>query len=293
MSYIQIQGDNTELPFYEITHKKDSSSSEDNTDSDDSSSSASSSSLDDVDILEKARNSNINNRKSLLVEEEERKRKKKQSVIKQKTNTKQTEKQMPKATEYLIKLLTRDPKTRSKEDLKILMGFLFDYFRKVLFNSDKETQNKNYSDAVIEQIVMDLFRTTVRLQTFQFGEIVANYNQPLDFIGMVLRGNCIVKIPYDKVSKTMTIKEYFRYIYCLSAQATVELDGQYSVNRCIITDYNCNHPKVIEIQEKKKELEQEKLKAMKDPQLAKMFSESGVITQEVVMETNTVIADST
>lgn len=99
------------------------------------------------------------------MDDEERKKRKKISLEQRKSKFKKIVKTIPRAPEHLFKLLTRDPKTRSKDDVKILMGFLSDYFRKVLFNSDKDTQNKNYSDAVIEQIISKLFRTTVRLQT--------------------------------------------------------------------------------------------------------------------------------
>lgn len=85
----------------------------------------------------------------------------------------------------------------------------------------------------------------------------------------------------------MTVKDYFRYIHGLPAQATVDLDALTSVNQTIIIDYNTQHPIVLEIQEKKRELDFETQKAMKDPQLSKLFSEADLAMQQTIKEATT------
>ena len=57
-------------------------------------------------------------------------------IEEQKKKEKNTQKYMLPPIELLQKLLTKEPRTRSKEDIRHLVSFLSNYFKQLLFSSD-------------------------------------------------------------------------------------------------------------------------------------------------------------
>lgn len=58
---------------------------------------------------------------------------------------------------------------------------------------------------------------------------------------IVLKGQAIVRVPYDGVSKTMTVRKYLRYLHDLPSSCKDPLDeAGTNMNQNIIQDYNQN-----------------------------------------------------
>ena len=88
------------------------------------------------------------------------------------------------ANELFMKILSKEPRTRNREELKYMHGFLHDYVEEILFQNCK---NK-YTDNQKDQIIVDLFKTSLRLVNYNKGHRFINFNQVQNQICIILKG---------------------------------------------------------------------------------------------------------
>lgn len=157
--------------------------------------------------------------------------------------------------EYLIRLLLKEPRSRSKEDLKVLQGFLFDYLRDVLFGraghgSEERHPGAGLTENSMNSIVLDLLKTTVKLVAVPVDQRLAEYDKPLENAYIVLKGQGLVRIPYDGVQRTMTVRKYLNYLYQLPANTVDPVHVMIKTkNPNIVIDYNENANFMVRLRE--------------------------------------------
>lgn len=68
-------------------------------------------------------------------------------------------------------MLKKEPRARSKEDLKALEGYLTEYLKKVLFDPlSSGEQYKKFTDQQQEMIIQEILRNSVKLHSIPFGQ---------------------------------------------------------------------------------------------------------------------------
>lgn len=123
------------------------------------------------------------------------------------------------AGDYLMRLLAKEPRSRSKEDIKLLQAFLHPMLKKLLFETtvtsesgEKRPLPRHFPEAADDAIIADLLRSTLRIQSVPAGERLINYGEQVDGILVVLRGQAVIRVPYDKLTKRMSLRHYFQYV---------------------------------------------------------------------------------
>ena len=61
----------------------------------------------------------------------------------------------------------------------------------------------------MEQIIIDVLRHSMKVKTIQAGDRIINPGDVSTSINIVLKGNALVRIPYDNIKTKMTVKKYF------------------------------------------------------------------------------------
>lgn len=67
-----------------------------------------------------------------------------------------------------MRLLFKEPRSRSKEDIKILQSLMHELLKDILFGPSQANKYK-FTDSSINIVITDLFKTTVKLVTAPFG----------------------------------------------------------------------------------------------------------------------------
>ena len=86
---------------------------------------------------------------------------------------------------------------------------------------------------------MDLLRNSLRIQAVEKGQRIANYGEMMNKILIVFRGQAMIRIPFDNLSKRMILKHYYEYVHSLAPGSEDPMEkGKGKQNQNVIKDYN-------------------------------------------------------
>ena len=189
-------------------------------------------------------------------------------------------------------LLKKEPRSRSKEDIKFLHHHLSGYLKKLIFSNapakidplatmkkDKEPaqahqkmykawRDDKYGAQVKDQIILDILKGTLKVQAIPRGERTLNCGDVLQQICIIAKGNAVLRIPYDNDRKEMTVKEYFQYIkndfIDENPVASVSKPSFKCANKNVMIDYNPELAEIKEIKEVYRNKEMQRLREEKN-----------------------------
>lgn len=153
-------------------------------------------------------------------------------------------------------------------------AYLSEYLKTILFpqsSSGRSSQAKKYTDAQQDHLVQELLKNTVRIQSIPFGKRFAEYGQTSDEIMIVLKGQALVKIPFDKFHKQMSVKDYLSFVREGGGEEDPDVLGELPANQNIIHDYNLQNPLVLAFHQEKQNQESFRDKEFKNYEVTKLI----------------------
>ena len=130
-----------------------------------------------------------------------------------------------------------------------------------------------YTEQFKEQVILEVLKNSMKVSMIPVGERFIKPGDVSTSIVVILKGNALVRIPYDNIKTRMTIRRYFQYLIDDHTEqdplAVVLRPNFKTPNQDIMFDYNEGLKEIIEIKEvyRKKEaqrIQEEKNRLMND-----------------------------